>query len=223
MVRQGHLLRAFVGEMSPTEFKEQLRRCFDINCNDRELGALMDRFDHDASGTIEGGEFLVEFLRLAKEGHCAENRDREATERRLGASMKRLEDISLARFNKVSRGVSWGRRPTHTSTTTTIESIAAVAVVGRRRWLKRDDVIASLPAARARVGECLRRRRRSTRPPACGRKTTIGECVAVLTAHGDRPSSPLTETDAARRTAARGGGDGGGDGGGGGGRSVCFG
>ena len=57
-------LTAFEGaSLQPHEFKEQLRRVFNIHLSPRELGALMDLFDKDKDGTIACNEFLIMFFK----------------------------------------------------------------------------------------------------------------------------------------------------------------
>lgn len=51
-------------EMSPTVFREQLRRNFGILLTSAELGAMFDYFDADGGGTIDGAEFLSKFFKI---------------------------------------------------------------------------------------------------------------------------------------------------------------
>ena len=56
-------LKGFEGsDMTPTVFREQLKRAFNIKLNPRELGAAVDFFDQDGSGTINCPEFLSTFF-----------------------------------------------------------------------------------------------------------------------------------------------------------------
>ena len=57
-------LDAFQGaELGPAEFREQLKRVFNIKLNPKELGAAMHHFDKDQGGTVDCTEFLTEFFR----------------------------------------------------------------------------------------------------------------------------------------------------------------
>ena len=57
-------LDAFQGaELGPAEFREQLKRVFNIKLTPKELGAAMHHFDKDGGGTIDCTEFLTEFFR----------------------------------------------------------------------------------------------------------------------------------------------------------------
>ena len=49
---------SFQGTLTPPQFKHQLERSFAIQLTGKEAGALMNHFDTDASGTIEGSEVL---------------------------------------------------------------------------------------------------------------------------------------------------------------------
>ena len=53
-------------EMSPTIFREQLRRNFNLMLSPAELFALFDDFDLDSSGKVDGTEFLVQFFRVGR-------------------------------------------------------------------------------------------------------------------------------------------------------------
>jgi Ca2+-binding EF-hand superfamily protein len=73
-------LNAFDGSiMTPKVFKEQLKHVFNIKLNPKELGALMNYFDRDASGVINCAEFLVTFYRIGFEErskHLRKERDK---------------------------------------------------------------------------------------------------------------------------------------------------
>ena len=48
------------------QLREQLWRTFDLSFTKAELGALVDSFDLDGDGTVDGPEFLSLFFRLQK-------------------------------------------------------------------------------------------------------------------------------------------------------------
>ena len=65
--RQGSLNDFVYGdEMTPTVFREQLRRNFNLMLSPAELFALFDDFDLDGSGKVDGTEFLVQFFRVGR-------------------------------------------------------------------------------------------------------------------------------------------------------------
>lgn len=59
----------------PHEFKEQLKRVFNITVTPKELGALITYFDKSNSRNIDCAEFLIEFVRIG-----AEERNRQKKE-----------------------------------------------------------------------------------------------------------------------------------------------
>lgn len=54
------------GELTPTQFREQLKRNFQIYLSAGELAAVFDKFDSDKSGTINCSEFLFHFFRMGR-------------------------------------------------------------------------------------------------------------------------------------------------------------
>ena len=58
--------RGFEGLLDPFAFKQQLQRCFSLHFNPKELGAIVDHFDKDKNGFIDGSEFLVGFYTLSQ-------------------------------------------------------------------------------------------------------------------------------------------------------------
>eukprot|EP00618_Florenciella_parvula_P035568 CAMPEP_0119484630 /NCGR_PEP_ID=MMETSP1344-20130328/11578_1 /TAXON_ID=236787 /ORGANISM="Florenciella parvula, Strain CCMP2471" /LENGTH=1104 /DNA_ID=CAMNT_0007519231 /DNA_START=22 /DNA_END=3334 /DNA_ORIENTATION=+ len=86
-------LNGFQGaELTPGEFKEQLLRAFNIRLNQGELGAVMDHFDADGSGTVGTSEFLISFFKTGFEKRAAHiNHLRELEKRAQRAEVERAE------------------------------------------------------------------------------------------------------------------------------------
>ena len=53
--------------LTPTEFREQLRRNFLVKLSDDELGAIVVLFDKDGDREIDSSEFINEFFKLGKQ------------------------------------------------------------------------------------------------------------------------------------------------------------
>ena len=61
-------LTAFEGAvMEPADFKDQLKRAFQLEVTPAELGALMKHFDKNFDGVVNCQEFLISFFRLGFE------------------------------------------------------------------------------------------------------------------------------------------------------------
>lgn len=52
--------------LSPTQFREQLRRNFSVTLDDAELGATIMLFDKDGDGGVDSTEFINEYLKLGQ-------------------------------------------------------------------------------------------------------------------------------------------------------------
>jgi len=58
-------LVGFQGLLDPNDFASQLFRCFGIKVTEKELGSMVNHFDRDSSGTVDGTEFLLGFNGMA--------------------------------------------------------------------------------------------------------------------------------------------------------------
>jgi len=54
------------GAMNPAQFREQLRRNFELNLSPGEISALMSVFDIDGNGEVDCSEFLYTFFRMGR-------------------------------------------------------------------------------------------------------------------------------------------------------------
>lgn len=87
------------GDLSPTQFREQLKRNFQIILSAGELAAIFDKFDSDKSGTIDCSEFLFHFFRMGrveKDLHRARNAHRtymlqQDAKKRAAENKRRME------------------------------------------------------------------------------------------------------------------------------------
>jgi Ca2+-binding EF-hand superfamily protein len=76
-------LQAFQGSsMEPHVFKEQLRKTFHLNVSPGELGAIIDIFDKDGDGTVDGAEFLNQFFKIKHSERDRRTRERKEKEER---------------------------------------------------------------------------------------------------------------------------------------------
>jgi len=73
--------------MRPIDFRNQLLTSFGLKFSKAELGALMDEFDQDRSGAVDGAEFLHSFFKL---GQLAQQQRAQQLE---SSNQKRKEDL----------------------------------------------------------------------------------------------------------------------------------
>ncbi|GMI20275.1 hypothetical protein TeGR_g5369, partial [Tetraparma gracilis] len=92
-------LDAFHGApLTPKQFKELLKRVLRIECNTREVSALIDHFDDDQDGTVSGNEFISAFFEVRRdEQHkrVKENQEKTAARRARLDKMKQGREIGL--------------------------------------------------------------------------------------------------------------------------------
>ncbi|GMH77158.1 hypothetical protein TrRE_jg4467 [Triparma retinervis] len=74
-------LQGFLGTpLTPGNLRDMLRRTFNLRLSGKEIGAMMSAFDQDASGTLDGSEFLINFKKLGfKERTLRAKQQRENT------------------------------------------------------------------------------------------------------------------------------------------------
>jgi len=93
-------LKVFEGGLTPSQFREQLRRSLDMKLDPAEFSALFHEVDKDGSGTVEGAEFKFEFLRLRRKGVLRAKKDFQEANVRISKRMRDLESYCLRRFNQ---------------------------------------------------------------------------------------------------------------------------
>ncbi len=82
--------------MTPTQFREQMKRNFQVILTPGELAALFDKFDSDKSGSIDCSEFLFHFFRLGRtEKDIHRQRNAERTYLLQREAKKREEIVKL--------------------------------------------------------------------------------------------------------------------------------
>lgn len=76
--------------LAPVALRDQLRNSFGLTFTNAELGALMDHFDTDKSGTVDGAEFLHGFFEIGRQHGKERQKDlKESNLRRKENIMKR--------------------------------------------------------------------------------------------------------------------------------------
>lgn len=79
--------------LNPTEFREQLRRNFNITLSNAELGALVYLFDADGDGLINTIEFLNEFFKLGEQEKQKQRLKQQEIVRRIENGKKKTERL----------------------------------------------------------------------------------------------------------------------------------
>jgi len=107
--KDGVYINAFRGgSMTPPAFRLELRRSLNIKLSDREFQELLQEFDADGDGTINGSEFLIQYTsigfrekaRLAVSRRAKEEKKKRAD--RMEAKRKRLTDDAKMEANITS-------------------------------------------------------------------------------------------------------------------------
>jgi Ca2+-binding EF-hand superfamily protein len=96
--------------LTPTEFREQLRRSFRVNLTNAELGAIIRLFDKDGDEMVDSVEFLNEFFKLGKQERRkvtirAKERADFVTALKDGVEKKKLEHA--ARLAAIDVAATW--------------------------------------------------------------------------------------------------------------------
>jgi len=86
------------GAMSPSSFRLEMRRSLGIKLNDEEFGCIVNEFDEDGDGTINGGEFLVQYMSIG-----FKEKSRIAYKRRERQRKKELADVMEAKRQKMQQ------------------------------------------------------------------------------------------------------------------------
>ncbi|GMH66716.1 hypothetical protein TL16_g10998 [Triparma laevis f. inornata] len=100
-------LQGFLGTpLTPGNLRDMLRRTFNLRLSGAEIGAMMSAFDQDASGTLDGSEFLINFKKLGfrerserakrqRENSTAMNKHFDELEAKREAEKKKSSDNSF--------------------------------------------------------------------------------------------------------------------------------
>lgn len=147
-------IKAFEGLLTPTAFKEQLKRNFNMRVSSAQLGALMHIFDKDANGMVDGSEFLIEFGRMAHTGKLKQKKRQMRNQMKREQHRIRAEQRALARFRKLST-VELDENYTEEDFDSAFDKIGRVAALYKRDRNELQAFEASMePSA---FGEQLRR------------------------------------------------------------------
>lgn len=91
-------LRGFQGSnLAPAEFKDQLRKAFNMNVTAKELAALVKYFDTSASGNVDAVDFLLQFSKINRLERSKRHREHIELER---SALRREKDEEEKRESK---------------------------------------------------------------------------------------------------------------------------
>lgn len=88
--------------LDATEFRQQLRRNFNIQLSDAELGAIVFLFDRDGDGKVDSIEFINEFFRLGNEEKNRMRYFQQQSEERVERMKHKLEQKRLAKVEQLT-------------------------------------------------------------------------------------------------------------------------
>lgn len=78
----------------------QLKQLFNVHLTPQELSALIDHFDKDGDGHVDGAEFLSTFFRLAQEGKSQNLRRHLQLEEKIHRKNQERRRRHIERFAK---------------------------------------------------------------------------------------------------------------------------
>lgn len=106
-----HSLAGFGSQaLTPTEFREQLRRNFGVNLSNAELGAIIRLFDKDGDEMVDTVEFLNEFFKLGKQERkkvTIRAKERSDVVADLKAKIAKKKEEDLARLAAIHVADTW--------------------------------------------------------------------------------------------------------------------
>jgi len=95
-----------VEALNPGEFKDLVRRVFNLNFTSTELGFIVQKYDAKKTGTIHSKTFLIEFLRLGQEIRHKMHAEQLDKQRKLDAqaveeSLKKIKEVQNSETVKI--------------------------------------------------------------------------------------------------------------------------
>jgi hypothetical protein len=99
--RDAVVMKAFEGPtMTPDVFREQFSRAFFVKLTMPEAVAVVNDFDKDGEGTVDGAEFLLGFFKRGFAEKSARDAERRRNEEDRAAARRRLEAERVAEIER---------------------------------------------------------------------------------------------------------------------------
>lgn len=121
--------------LTPTEFREQLRRNFLVKLSDDELGAIVVLFDKDGDREIDSSEFINEFFKLGKQEKSKffnHQKERNEIENKRKAKRREDHEQKFVEMNKTKFPEKWTKEEEESA----IRKVAKVAFTYKpMNWL----------------------------------------------------------------------------------------